>query len=91
MPASDPHKHCHPCRIKKRTPVQHYMDGGLECIDVMRKIASKEGFLEHCRLTAFKYLWRLGKKDKRSKELGKAMDYMTWAKETAEEIESGQG
>jgi len=69
-----------------RTPVEHY-DGDIECIDAMKQITTLEGFIEHTRLTAFKYLWRLGKKDVRSKELKKVRDYVDWCLEAAEEDE----
>lgn len=73
-----------PTYAPDRTPTPHYMRGGLECIDAMRAIASPEAFAEHCRLTAFKYLWRMGEKDSAAKELAKAEDYVRWARERLE-------
>ena len=70
-----------------RDPVPHYMRGKFECIDVMREISTPEEFVAHCRLTAFKYLWRLGEKDDPAKELKKAEDYVRWARERLEEEE----
>jgi hypothetical protein len=70
-----------------RDPVEHYMRGGIECIDAMRAVSTREEFVAHCRLTALKYLWRLGEKDDPSKELKKAEDYIRWARERLEEAE----
>ncbi len=41
----------------------HYMQGGMEAIDVMEAFSSKEEFVGHLRLTAVKYLLRLNEKD----------------------------
>jgi hypothetical protein len=70
-----------------RDPVEHYMRGGIECIDAMRAVSTREEYVAHCRLTALKYLWRLGEKDDPSKELKKAEDYIRWARERLEEAE----
>jgi len=61
-----------------REPVDHYMRGGLECIDAMRAISSPEEFRGYLRLTAFKYLWRLGEKDLPANEAKKCGDYVRW-------------
>lgn len=61
-----------------RDPVDHYMRGGLECIDAMKAISTPEEFRGYLRLTALKYLWRLGEKDCPAKEAKKAKDYITW-------------
>jgi hypothetical protein len=68
----------------KKDPVPHYMRGGFECIEVMRAISTPEEFAAHCRLTALKYLWRLGEKDDPAKEAKKAEDYVRWLRETLE-------
>jgi hypothetical protein len=70
---------------KQRTPVEHYMRGGLECIDAMRAIATPEEFQGYCRLSAFKYLWRLGEKDAPVREAKKAEDYVRWLRESMEQ------
>ena len=64
-----------------RDPVPHYQRGGLECIDAMRAISTPEEFRGYLKLTAFKYLWRLGEKDLPVKEAKKAKDYITWLHE----------
>ena len=61
-----------------RDPVKHYMRGGIECITAMRAISTPEEFRGYLRLTAFKYLWRLGEKDLPAREAKKARDYITW-------------
>ena len=61
-----------------RDPVSHYMTGGYECIDVMKAISTPEEYRGYLRLTAFKYLWRLGKKDLPAKEAKKALDFVSW-------------
>lgn len=66
----------------------HYNDGGFECIDIMRAIAPHEEFVGFCRWSAFKYLWRLGKKDCTAKEAGKAEVYCRWLKEALETEDS---
>lgn len=68
-----------------RTPVDHYMRGGVECIDVMRAVSTPEGFQAHCHLTAFKYLYRLGEKDDPIREVKKARDYLMWLQQSLEE------
>lgn len=67
-----------------RTPVDHYMRGGVECIDVMRSVSTPEGFQAHCHLTAFKYLYRYGEKDDPIHEVKKARDYLMWLQESLE-------
>ena len=75
-----------------RDPVEHYQGDGIECIDAMRAISTHEQFVGYLRLTALKYLWRLGKKDLPSKEAKKAGDYVRWLHEEleAEEVRQAQ-
>jgi len=68
-----------------RTPVQHYMRGGIECIDAMKAISTPAEFQAFCRLTAFKYLWRLGEKDNPAWEAKKANDYTRWLEQSLAE------
>ena len=57
----------------------HYAgQGEVECIDVMRQIAPA-AFEEHCRLTAFKYVWRANDKGDREQDLKKAVWYLRMA------------
>ena len=64
--------------MKKREKVAHYVTDGIECIEAMKVISTPEEFQGYLRLTALKYLWRLGKKDASVKEAKKALDYITW-------------
>jgi len=66
----------------ERTPEPHYMRGGIECIDAMRAVSTPADFQAFCRLTAFKYLWRLGEKDTALRESKKALDYARWLHES---------
>mgnify|MGYP002861779651 CR=1 FL=1 len=54
----------------------HYQSGGYECIDVMAGIYSKEEVMTFCRLNAFKYLWRAGKKGPLDEDIMKAEWYL---------------
>ena len=61
----------------------HYNSGGIECIDAMLAAFGKEEVIAFCKLNAFKYVWRSGKKDgnSESQDLAKAAWYMGKAKE----------
>ena len=54
----------------------HYNRDGLECIDAMRQITSKEGFEEYCHLNAFKYIWRCKNKQNKKQDVEKAIWYL---------------
>lgn len=54
----------------------HYRQGSVECIDALRAALGHEGFVAHCRATAIKYLWRLGRKDAALQEAKKARWYL---------------
>ena len=58
MPASDPVNH-----------PDHYQ-GKVECIDAIEAALGIDGFIDHCRGTAMKYIYRAGRKNssKRSKK-----------------------
>lgn len=55
----------------------HYSGDGAECIDFARHMTFNLG-------NAFKYVWRLGRKDDESQEISKALDYLAWEIELAE-------
>lgn len=63
----------------------HYQAGEFECIDVMRAIATPAEFQAHCRLTAFKYLFRLGQKGSKLTDAGKARVYAGWLEDSLRE------
>ena len=54
----------------------HYIQGGLESIEVMKAFASKEEFVGHLRLTTIKYLLRLNNKDSAKENADKARWYL---------------
>lgn len=53
-------------RVEAVNHPSHYQDGGLECIEVMRIVFGDEAVKTFCKLNAFKYVWRSGKKLKSS-------------------------
>jgi len=55
---------------------QHYTYGGIECIDAMKAMMSREEYLGYLRGAAFKYLWRYPYKGKPKEDLRKAMWYL---------------
>ncbi len=55
----------------------HYKTAtGVECKDAMLAAFGPDEYAAFCKLNAFKYLWRLGKKDNPSQELGKIQWYL---------------
>ena len=54
----------------------HYKHNGIETIDYMKAVSTEEEFKGHLRLTAIKYISRLGKKDCPKQEIKKAMWYL---------------
>ena len=65
---------------------KHYIDdNGRECIDVMIDSFGKDAVMTFCRLNAFKYMWRAGKKEgsPTEEDLSKAEWYLAKHKELA--------
>jgi len=62
----------------------HYRSKSVEPIDAMRSWAGDVGFAAYCRLSAIKYLARLGEKDEPVIEAKKAQVYLRWLVETLE-------
>lgn len=62
----------------------HYRNKSVEPIDAMRSWAGDVGFAAYCRLSAIKYLARLGDKDAPVSEAKKAQVYLRWLVETLE-------
>lgn len=65
----------------------HYKHRGIETIDYMKAISNIEEYQGHLRLTAIKYLSRLGKKDKPIQEVKKAIWYLEKLVESLKEFE----
>lgn len=59
-------------------PPHYQSDTGVECIEAIRSALGSDGFVDHCRATAIKYIWRTGKKDpeKEAQDLRKAVWYL---------------
>jgi len=66
----------------------HYMVGGIETIDYMKAKSTKEEFLGHLRLTAIKYLSRVGHKGDALEDYKKAQWYLN---RLVKEIEGDHG
>ena len=54
----------------------HYTSGEIECIDAMREAFGDEALKAFCKLNAFKYLWRSGKKGSEKEDTKKAIWYL---------------
>ena len=54
----------------------HYNKGTMECIDAMVGAFGKEEVAIFSKISAFKYLWRLGHKDDEAQEVGKIKWYL---------------
>ena len=59
---------------------EHYQ-GSIECIDAMLSAFGTEDTVAFCKINAFKYLWRAGKKDGNSieQDMKKAQWYINKA------------
>ena len=66
----------------------HYDAGsGIECIDAMRAAFHPSEVAAFCKLNAFKYIWRAGKKGDTVEDLEKAMVYLGWTIDATREDE----
>ena len=68
----------------------HYSQdkNSIECIEVIRQLCKEhenDPYTDYNRYQAFKYLWRLGKKDDVLNELYKARQFLNFAIEALEE------
>ena len=65
----------------------HYNQGeGIECIDYIKQILGKEGFVAYCRGNQMKYQHRAFYKGSPVEDMEKAHQYQAWAIETLKEI-----
>lgn len=53
----------------------HYNQGDIECIDAIRAMLGRDGFIAYCHGNAMKYLWRHQYKGKAVQDLQKAEWY----------------
>ena len=57
---------------------KHYSEGEIECIDAMTS-AFGDDMKTYCKINAFKYIFRSGKKDSEEQDLKKAIWYLRFA------------
>lgn len=55
---------------------EHYNHSYMECIDGMLGAFGDKEVRTFCKISAFKYLWRLGYKDDEAQEIGKIKWYL---------------
>lgn len=72
-------------KLKDAINPDHYKAGKMEAIEVMEAFSTQTELRGHLKLTALKYILRLGKKDDESQEIGKAIWYLNRLKETYKE------
>ena len=66
---------------------EHYNHNYMECIDGMLGAFGAEEVRTFCKISAFKYLWRLGYKDDEAQEIGKIKWYLDKYLELKKQIE----
>ena len=64
----------------------HYNQAGVECIDYIKQVLGKEGFIAYCRGNVMKYNHRAFYKGNPTEDMAKAEQYLKWANETLKEI-----
>jgi chromosome segregation ATPase len=57
----------------------HYIAGPYECATVARAVFGDVAWAVHCRITAWTYLWRAGKKGPSQEDVAKAARYLAMA------------
>jgi len=72
----------------------HYSQdpNSVECITVIKQLCKEhqnDPFTDYNRYQAFKYLWRLGKKDDVLFDLNKAITFLEFARDALEEERNG--
>jgi hypothetical protein len=63
---------------EQREPVNHYMAGGLEVIDILKAKLSPDEYRGFLRGNALKYLFRFDHKGTPGADLHKAKIYLDW-------------
>lgn len=63
-------------KIEEAINPAHYNSGKISCIDAMISAFGIEEVRIWCKITAFKYMWRFGKKDAEAQEAGKINWYL---------------
>jgi len=65
----DPTPHC----------PSHYKQGDIECIDAIYEALGVTGFIDYCRGSIMKYVWRCEDKGDKDHDLNKAERFAQWA------------
>lgn len=60
-------------------PPHYNQDDGIECIDAMIAAFGEQAVRDHCRITAFKYLWRFNHKGQADADIKKAIWYLRFS------------
>jgi hypothetical protein len=60
-------------------PSHYNQSDDIECIDAMVAAFGQEAVREHCRITAFKYLWRYNHKGRAKEDIDKAIWYLRFS------------
>lgn len=71
--------------MSEREPVNHYMAGGIEVIDILKAKMSPEEYRGFLRGNALKYLFRYNHKGTPAEDLHKAQTYLGWLIEEVKE------
>jgi len=64
----------------------HYNLGGVECIDYIKQVLGKEGFIAYCQGNMIKYQHRYRYKNKPVEDMQKAQYYLNRMLETMSEV-----
>ena len=64
----------------------HYNLGGVECIDYIKQVLGKEGFIAYCQGNMIKYQHRYRYKKKPVEDMKKAQYYLNRMIETMSEV-----
>ena len=64
----------------------HYNLGGVECIDYIKQVLGKEGFIAYCQGNMIKYQHRYRYKNKPVEDMQKAQYYLNKMLETMSEV-----
>ena len=67
-------------------PYHYNHADGIECIEYIKQILGKEGFVAYCRGNVMKYNHRAFYKGNPTEDMAKAEQYLKWANETLKEI-----
>ena len=59
----------------------HYIQGGIECIEAIKASMSEEGFRDYLKGNVMKYIWRYKHKGKAIEDIEKALWYLNRLKD----------